>query len=88
MRTKTHTRYTELWNTQFTVRYRLVLLCICNGILTYSLLYSLLLFLVWILNFPLPIIHGKEDVYEWMLYVRVERIRIPVKQVKSRKRRK
>lgn len=81
MRTKTHTRYTELWNTQFTVRYRLVL---SNGILT----YSLLLFLVWILNFPLPIIRGKEDFYEWMLYVRVERIRIPVQQVKSRKRRK
>jgi hypothetical protein len=60
MRTKTHTRYTELWNMQFTVRYRLVLLCISNYILT----YSLLLFLVWILNCPLSGIHGKEDFYE------------------------
>jgi len=33
------------------------------------------------------IIHGKEDFCEWMLHVHVERIRIHVQQVKSRKRR-
>jgi hypothetical protein len=77
MRTKTHTRYTELWTTRFTVLYRLVLLCTSNDIHT-AWLYGLLLFLVWILNFPLSIIHGKEDFYKWMLYVHVERIRIPL----------
>jgi hypothetical protein len=37
MRTKTHTRYTELWNMQFTVCYGLALLCIYNDTPTYSL---------------------------------------------------
>jgi len=62
----------------------------CAYRMTYShtaWLCSLLLFLVWILNFPLSIIHAKKDFREWMLHVHVERICIHVHQVKSRKRR-
>jgi len=83
MRTKTHTRYTEMWTVQCTVCYRLVLLCTSSDILTYSLVIQHTSVLGLVFKFSIV-----RNSWKWrLLYVHVERVCVAVKQVQSRKRR-